>query len=74
MPTLYKTDGTQEEVNPSNGKNFTLDELYKLLDCDTIEVIYLQEETKPKDLIMIGDEESGLFGQLPHPQGVGFPR
>lgn len=26
--SLYKTDGTVEEVSPADGKSFTLDELY----------------------------------------------
>lgn len=30
-----------EEVTPENGENFKLKELYDMLDCDTIEHIYL---------------------------------
>lgn len=44
MATLIKTDGTRLDVQPENGTDFSLDELYKMLDCDMVEVIYLDDE------------------------------
>jgi hypothetical protein len=52
---LIKTDGTNVEVKPENGTDFTLEELYKHLECDIIEVVYM-----PNDQIMIIDEEGRL--------------
>jgi hypothetical protein len=57
MAELLKTDGTSTTIEPKNGKNFTLAELYELIDCQMIEVIYLKHGTRPDDLIMIGDED-----------------
>jgi hypothetical protein len=53
MATLYKSDGTRTEVQPANGrKGFQLDELYKLLGCDTIEIVRIDAKR-----IMVIDEE-----------------
>lgn len=38
--SLYKTDGTIEEVSPKNGKSFTLDELYTFVGSP-IDIRYL---------------------------------
>lgn len=64
MATLYRADGTQEEVSPRNPREgFTLEELYRMLDCSLVEVAYPQEGysdptfLKPKNQIMIVDEE-----------------
>jgi hypothetical protein len=53
---LLNKEGTLEPLKPTNGTHFTLDELRKALDCEMIEVIYLNET----DNIMIGDEEGRL--------------
>lgn len=42
-------------VTPINGSSFTLEELYNLIDCETIEVINLTD-----DFILIIDEEGKL--------------
>lgn len=42
-----------QPVAPANGSDFTLEELYRLLDCSTVEVVTLTPE-----LILITDEES----------------
>ena len=63
MATLLKTDGTSTEIEPANGKKFTCKELYKLLNCDTVEVIDLMYGTGPKDDILIGDEEGRLIDE-----------
>ena len=49
-----------EEKTPENGKNFKLKELYKMLDCKTIEVVGLSACQ-----IMIIDEE-GKLNELPY--------
>jgi len=46
------------KVEPENKTNFNLNELYKLLLCDTIEVIYLNQNE-----IMIIDENGKLLGK-----------
>ena len=46
------------EIEPENKNNFQLKELYKLLMCDTIEVIYLNQNE-----IMIIDENGKLLGK-----------
>lgn len=55
MATLYKATShyqtSNTEVKPENGTDFTLEELYKYLECDMIEVIYFNDNT-----IMIIDE------------------
>ena len=53
--TLYTTDGGVRPVTPENGKDFKLEELYKLLKCDLVEVVYLN-----RTQIMIIDEEGKL--------------
>lgn len=51
---LYRADGTQVPVTPANGKNFTCQELYKIIGCDTVEII----ECGDPAMTMIGDEEA----------------
>ena len=54
---LIKPDGTETKIAPKNGKDFQLEELYKLIGCELIEVVY---HIKGKGLIMIVDEEGKL--------------
>lgn len=49
---LLKVSGEVMEIEPKNGTNFTLDELYKHLQCSLVEVINLNQ-----DDIMVVDEE-----------------
>ena len=51
--------GEAKTIKPENGRDFNLQELYKLLKCDTIQVVcaYIGEPGSP---IIICDEE-GLF-------------
>lgn len=51
---LIRPDDSFEEVTPNNDTNFQLWELYNLLDCDTIEVIY---KNKKRIMIIDGDGE-----------------
>ena len=56
-----------EEVSPANGTDWTLEELYKLIDTDLIEVVPVND-----DLILIVDEE-GLCKEspIPNPEASG---
>ena len=49
---LLKVSGEVMEIEPENGTDFKLDELYKHLQCSSVEVINLNQ-----DDIMVVDEE-----------------
>lgn len=49
---LLKVSGEVMEIEPKNGTDFKLDELYKLLQCSLVEVINFNQ-----DDIMVVDEE-----------------
>lgn len=49
---LLKVSGEVMEIEPKNGTDFKLDELYKHLQCSLVEVINLNQ-----DDIMVVDEE-----------------
>ena len=49
---LLKASGEVIEIEPKNGTDFKLDELYKHLNCSLVEVINLKQ-----DDIMVVDEE-----------------
>jgi len=51
-----------QSINPINGKSFKLAELYKLLDCNTIEVVHLGES----GLILIIDEDGKFTKPAEH--------
>ena len=57
MATLYRPgfSALPMEVTPKNGRDFGLKQLYELLECDTIEVVRLDQET-----LMIIDEEGKI--------------
>lgn len=69
MATLLKADGASIEITPSNGTDFSLADLCNYIECEHIEVIYLNnsayQEGDPEGLIMIGDEEARLFDNPP---------
>lgn len=52
--TLYRADGTQENIQPANGTDFKLEELYGLIGCDMVEVV----GTGDPAMIFISDEEA----------------
>lgn len=53
MAILYEPNGEKTKISPKSKKDgFRLEELYKLLECRLVEVLYL-----PNDEIMIVDEE-----------------
>lgn len=56
MATIYRVDGTTEKVEPENKKKgFTLKELYKHTNSETVQILYLSGNQ-----IMVVDEE-GLY-------------
>lgn len=57
---LLTTDGTIMDVEPLNGETFSLHELYRILDCDLIEIVRLQGS---EDILVI--DEEGKFSQYP---------
>lgn len=57
MAILYKQNGEViKDIEPKNGKRFTLEELYELLDCDTVERVFIDGT----EVIMIVDENGKL--------------
>jgi len=58
MATIYKTDGTVEEIQPKNRRDFKLNELQEIVD-GYIEFIYLKNE-----MVMVVNEE-GKINNLP---------
>lgn len=57
---LIKTTGESSFVTPKNGKDFSIKELYQLLGCDTVEVVYPAYSI---NCIFIIDEEGKLRGK-----------
>lgn len=53
---LFKADGTTLQIQPENGQDFQIEELYKRLDCQMVEAISINSA----DYLMLGDEEAGL--------------
>lgn len=51
MATIYKADGTTEEIQPKNGKDFKLDELQEIVG-GYIETLYL----KNKEVMVVNEE------------------
>lgn len=49
---LLKVSGEVMEIEPKNGTDFKLDELYKHLNCSLVEVINLNQE----DIIIVDEE------------------
>ena len=57
MATLYRENGEiVEDIQPKNGKRFELEELYELLNCETVERVFI----KGTKVIMIVDENGKL--------------
>lgn len=59
MATIYKTDGTEENVQPKNGKDFKLEELQPVVE-GYIEIVRLRDGR-----LMIVNEE-GMLMKLPY--------
>ena len=63
MATLLKPDGTIiENVTPANGKDFQLQELYDLVECEMIEIVRRIGRHSSRSVIVI-DEEGKLTGK-----------
>lgn len=58
MATIYRTDGTVEEVEPKNGTGFSLKELYDAINSDCVEFVRISDNR-----YMVVDE-NGLAKQL----------
>ena len=43
MAELIREDGTVETVAPQNGRTFSLAEMYQLIGCSLVQVIYLAD-------------------------------
>lgn len=54
MATIYRVDGSEEEVEPKSGKTFKLDELQAIVGG------YIQIVDLPNKQIMVLDEEGKL--------------
>ena len=67
MAKLIKANGTTTDIEPKNGTNFTLQELYEALKCRMIEVV-----TAKNGKILICDENGGLRGDIVNVQGLGY--
>ena len=57
MAKVYRVNGNVDDVQPKNGKTYELEELYEMLGCQWIELVYLS------DGIMVIDEEGKLNGK-----------
>lgn len=60
MAALIKADGTRTEIQPKNGKNFTLQELYDHIGCSMVQLCEGAHDGK----ILIFDEEFLCRGDL----------
>lgn len=52
-----RADGSESEITPKNGRTFTFEELYPLIETDTIELLYL-----PNGRLMLLDENGKIRG------------
>jgi len=60
MAILTKPDETTVKVEPKNGTNFELEELYGYLECNMIEI----SRCSITGQIIVSDEEAGCRGDL----------
>jgi len=74
FPLLVPTEGEPYEIRPNNGTNFTLEELYAHLNCDTIQIVKSEASGKigaaRRPYILITDEEGKLKARRPNPQAT----
>ncbi len=63
MATLIKTDGTHTSVEPKNGKDFQIEELWDLIGGYVQIVLIVDEDGLSKEL-PINKEASYLYGDL----------
>ena len=60
---LLRTDGSTQEIKPTNGKSFKLDQMYEALNCDFIDV-HRPQHGPHQDWIIVFDDE-GKFKERP---------
>jgi len=58
MATLIKTDGTHTSVEPKNGKDFQIEELWDLIG-GYVQIVYIN----PREILIV--DEDGLNKHLP---------
>ena len=68
-PILIDTDGLTTVVRPKDGKNFTLGEMYDLIDTDMIQTIVV-----PGRKIMVMDEEGKRKGKKVNAKATAIAR
>ena len=61
MATLFQPDGTERDVRPANGRDFTLAELQGFVG-GYIEVVYSYNRRRQRGKILVIDEEGKLKG------------
>ena len=65
MAKVLRTDGTSKIVRPANREEgFTLEELKRLVGCDTIEIIPIWEHERGNGSVVV-DEEALMKDVLP---------
>lgn len=71
MATLIEPDGTKTIVEPADGKEFKLTELYALLHCEMIQILDLKDyddiSHEKRAPVMIIDENGKLDGSQLNP-------
>lgn len=60
MAKLIKTDGSEMEVKPKNGRDFTLEELRTVIGCSWVEIVRLHDGSGS---FFVVDEEGKLNGK-----------
>ena len=55
---LYETTGAVVEINPKNGTDFSLEDLYEHIGCRVIDILSLNDNNR----LMVIDDEGKLNG------------
>ena len=64
MAKLIKPDGTTVEIEPKNGKNFRLEELYDLIGCRMVQICDADSGPDGVEQTLIFDEEFLCRGDI----------
>lgn len=59
MATLYKHTGEVVDVQPANGKAFTMPELYNMLDCAMIQIL---RGFRGRQILIMDEEGKSVAG------------
>lgn len=49
-------DDSVEDVFPEDGKHFSVEEIYKICDCDTVQRVYVHYAIKPEWVIWMDED------------------